>query len=102
HVHAAINTGHGGRRAGGNHVGRITAWLGLTALVALGATNLFAASRRCGPRLAADRLRAILHLTPDRMQRAQRWFRRWGPLAIVISRYIPGLRWEMAVACGPL
>jgi membrane protein DedA with SNARE-associated domain len=36
------------------------------------------------------------------MRRAQRWFERWGPLAIVISRYVPGLRWAMAVACGTL
>jgi len=101
-VRSEINIGYLGRRARGNPVGLITAWLGLTALVVLGATNLFAASRRWGPRLAAGRLGAILHLTPDRMQRAQRWFRRWGPLAIVISRYIPGLRWAMAVACGTL
>jgi membrane protein DedA with SNARE-associated domain len=101
-VPSEINIGYLGKRVGGNPVGLIAAWLGLTALVVLGATNLFAASRRWGPRLAAGRIGAILHLTPERMQRAQRWFRRWGPLAIVISRYVPGLRWAMAVACGTL
>jgi membrane protein DedA with SNARE-associated domain len=101
-VPSEINIGYLGQRVGGNPVGLAAAWLGLTALVVLGATNLFAASRRWGPGLAAGRLGAILHLTPERMRRAQRWFERWGPLAIVISRYVPGLRWAMAVACGTL
>ena len=101
-VPSEISIGYLGQRVGGNPLGLVAAWLGLTALVVLGATNLFAASRRWGPRLAAGRVGVILHLTPDRLQRAQRWFRRWGPLAIVIARYVPGLRWAMAVACGTL
>jgi membrane protein DedA with SNARE-associated domain len=43
-----------------------------------------------------------LHLTPSSLTRAQSWIRRWGPLAIGVSRYVPGLRWAMAVACGTL
>ena len=101
-VPSEISIGYLGQRVGGNVLGLVGAWIGLTALVVLGATNLFAASRRWGPRLAAGRVGAMLHLTPDRLRRAQRWFRRWGPLAIIISRYVPGLRWAMAVACGTL
>jgi membrane-associated protein len=68
----------------------------------LGSTNLFAASRRFGPRLVRGRLGKALHLTPSGVAQAQRWFDRWGPLAIGVSRYVPGLRWGMAVACGTL
>ncbi|HYM51120.1 MAG TPA: VTT domain-containing protein [Candidatus Limnocylindrales bacterium] len=51
-----------------------------------------------------DRLdgRRGLQLTPARLDRAQRWFRRWGPLAIAVARGVPGLRWAMAVTCGTL
>jgi len=78
------------------------AGVGLSALIVLGSTNLFAASRRFGPRLVCGRLGTALHLTPAGVARAQRWFARWGPLAIGVSRYVPGLRWGMAVACGTL
>jgi membrane protein DedA with SNARE-associated domain len=68
----------------------------------LGSTNLFLASRRFGPSLVRGRIGTALHLTPSRIARAQSWFGRWGPLAIAVSRYVPGLRWAMAVACGIL
>lgn len=89
-------------RLTGNPLAFVATWLALTALIVLGSTNLFAASRHFGPRLVFGRAGAILHLTPCRLDRAHRWFRRWGPLAIVVSRFVPGLRWAMEVACGTL
>jgi membrane protein DedA with SNARE-associated domain len=68
----------------------------------LGSTNLFLVSRRFGHRFLSSRIGNALHLTPSRVARAQAWFGRWGPLAIGVSRYVPGLRWAMAVACGIL
>ena len=85
-----------------NAAALILGWIGLTVLIVLGSTNLFALSRRVGPRLLHGRVGAALHLTPGRVERATRWFRRWGPLAIVVSRFVPGLRWAMAVTCGAL
>jgi membrane protein DedA with SNARE-associated domain len=52
--------------------------------------------------LIAGRLGTALHLTPSRLGRAQSWVARWGPLAIAVSRYVPGLRWAMAAVCGML
>jgi membrane protein DedA with SNARE-associated domain len=101
-VPSEVSVGYLGQRLGAHPWALAGAWVGLTTLVALGATNLFAISRRWGPRLVSGRIGTILHLTPDRLARAQRWFRRWGPLAIVVSRYVPGLRWAMAFACGTL
>jgi membrane protein DedA with SNARE-associated domain len=101
-VPSEVSIGYLGERVGRNPFALFVTWLGLTSLIVLGATNVFAASRRFGPRLVNGRLGRALHLTPERIERAQRWFHRWGPLAIIVSRYVPGLRWAMAVACGSL
>src|ERR1700730_5974398 len=101
-VPSEVSVGYLGQLLNGNPPALIATWLGLTVLIVLGSTNLFAASRRFGPRLVRGRLGAALHLTPSGVARAQRWFARWGPLAIGVSRYVPGLRWAMAVACGTL
>ncbi len=97
-----VSIGYLGQRLRDNPLAVGAAWIGLTLLIMLGSTNLFAAARRFGPRLVHGRLGTALHLTPSGVARAQRWFDRWGPLAIGLSRYVPGLRWGMAVACGTL
>ena len=97
-----VSIGYLGQRLTGNPLALLATWIGLTLLIVLGSTNLFAASRRFGPKLVSGRLGTALHLTPSGVARAQRWFDRWGPLAIGLSRYVPGLRWGMAVACGTL
>jgi len=101
-VPSEVSIGYLGERVGRNPFALFVTWLGLTSLIVLGATNVFVASRRFGPRLVSGRVGRALQLTPERVQRAQRWFHRWGPLAIIASRYVPGLRWAMAVACGSL
>ena len=97
-----VSVGYLGQRLGNNPFALIATWLGLTALIVLGSTNLFVASRRFGPRLIDGRIGMALQLTPSRVTRAQSWFARWGALAIGVARYVPGLRWAMAVACGIL
>ena len=97
-----VSVGYLGQHLGGNPLALVASWIGLTALIVLGSTNLFAVSRRFGPKLVRGRLGTALHLTPSGVARAQRWFHRWGPLAIGLARYVPGLRWGMAVACGTL
>jgi membrane protein DedA with SNARE-associated domain len=101
-VPSEVSIGYLGQRLRGNPPALFASWLALTALIVFGSTNLFAAARRFGPRLIAGRIGTALHLTPSAVERAQRWFTRWGPLAIVVSRYVPGVRWAMAVACGTL
>jgi membrane protein DedA with SNARE-associated domain len=101
-VPSEVSIGYLGQHLDRNPLALFAAWIGLTGLIVLGSTNLFAASRRFGPKLVCGRLGTALHLTPAGVARAQRWFARWGPLAIGVSRYVPGLRWGMAVACGTL
>ena len=78
----------------------IAAWLGLIVAVVLGATNLFLISRRYGRRLAESSLAEYVHLNHDRLMRAERWFRRYGVLAIIFGRHIPGFRIPITVAAG--
>lgn len=89
----------------GNHVPHqmtawVAAWLGLTAMVVLGSSNLYFISRRWGRSLLDRRLARILHLTPQRMERAEHWFVRWGAWALIFGRHIFGLRVPLTVAAG--
>jgi membrane protein DedA with SNARE-associated domain len=101
-VPSEVSVGYLGQRLGNSPLALFATWLGLTALIVLGSTNLFLASRRFGPRLITGRIGTALHLAPSGVARAQSWLARWGPLAIGVARYVPGLRWAMAVACGIL
>jgi membrane protein DedA with SNARE-associated domain len=91
-----------GHRLPENAVILLAAWLGFTLAVTLGATNLYLVSRRYGRRLLEHRLARLLHLTPARMDRAERSFARWGPWALIFGRHIPGLRVPLTVAAGIL
>lgn len=89
----------------GAHVPRqwaawLAAWLGLIFVVVLGATNLYLVSRRWGRRLATSSLAEYAHLSHERLERAEVWFRRYGVLAIIFGRHIPGFRIPITVACG--
>jgi membrane-associated protein len=91
----------------GAHVPRnlaswIAAWLGLIGVVVLGATNLFFISRKFGRRLAESRYAEAIHLSPERLQQAERWFKRYGVVAIIFGRHIPGFRVPITVAAGAL
>lgn len=89
----------------GNHIPRhpaawLVAWLGLILAVTLGATNLFLISRRFGPRLLQSSFSEYIHLSPERMVKAERWFKQYGVLAIIFGRHIPGFRVPITVAAG--
>src|SRR5712664_3479481 len=66
-VPSEVSVGYLGQRLGAHPWALAAGWVGLTALVVMGATNLFAISRRWGPRLVTGRIGAVLHLTPDRL-----------------------------------
>ena len=91
----------------GAHVPRnlatwIVAWLGLVAVVVAGATNLFFISRRFGRRLAEGRFAEVVHLSPERLDKAERWFQKYGVVAIIFGRHIPGFRVPITLAAGVL
>src|SRR3989440_172095 len=78
----------------------LAAWLGLIAVVVLGASNLYFISRRWGRSIVEHRLANLLHLTPQRIDQAERWFAHWGVLTLIFGRHIPGLRVPLTVAAG--
>jgi membrane-associated protein len=78
------------------------AWLGFVLAVTLGSTNLYLLSRRFGRRLIEHRLARFLHITPERVESAEHWFRRYGPWALIFGRHIPGFRVPLTVVAGLL
>jgi membrane protein DedA with SNARE-associated domain len=78
----------------------LAAWLGLVAVVVLGASNLYFISQRWGREIVEHRLAKFLHLTPARIDQAERWFGRWGVWTLVFGRHVPGLRVPLTVAAG--
>ncbi len=83
-----------------NLIAFLAAWLGLILVVALGATNLYFISRRFGTRLVHSQFAEYVHLNPERLARAEQWFKRYGVLAIIFGRHIPGFRVPITVASG--
>jgi membrane protein DedA with SNARE-associated domain len=91
----------------GAHVPRhpaawIAAWLGLIVAVVLGATNLYFISTKFGRKLVESRLAEFVELSPERLKRAENWFARYGVVAIIFGRHIPGFRVPITVAAGIL
>jgi membrane protein DedA with SNARE-associated domain len=41
-----------------------------------------------------------VHLSPERLERAEKWFARYGVLAIIFGRHIPGFRVPITLAAG--
>ena len=89
-----------GRLAGGDALRWLAAWLGIITVVVLGSTNLYLISRRWGGRLLEGRVAVALHLEPERVRAAERWFARWGVVTIIFGRHIPGLRVPITVFAG--
>ena len=92
-----------GKLAAGSALNLVASWLGIIAVVLAGSSNLYWASRRWGPRLLEHpRVRALLQLDAGRLARAEAWLGRWGVLAIIFGRHIPGLRIPITVMAGTL
>jgi len=90
----------------GRHTSGITswiiAWLAMIAAVVLGATNLYWISRRWGHSLLMGKTGRALHLTHERLHRAETWFGGYGGWGLIFGRHIPGFRIPITVAAGTL
>jgi membrane-associated protein len=76
----------------------VLAWLGIIAVVVGGATNLYLVSRRWGPVLLRHHLvRDVLGVDEVRLERVRSWSKRWGALAIIFGRHVPGFRIPVTV-----
>jgi membrane protein DedA with SNARE-associated domain len=82
--------------------GRVPLWQALLVLelaTLLGGSVLYLLANRAG-RSLVFRYGRYMHLTPERLERAEAFLRRRGTLAIVVGRNTPGLRMATVVACG--
>ena len=82
--------------------GRLPLWEALLAMEAatlVGASVLYLLAARAG-RGVVYRYGRYMHLTTERLERAERWLQRHGSLAIVLGRLTPGLRIATVIACG--
>jgi membrane protein DedA with SNARE-associated domain len=70
-------------------------WLGTM----IGSTFLYVAARTAGRDLVY-RYGRFIRLTPERLDRAERWLKQHGTRAVFLGRLVPGLRIVTAVACG--
>jgi len=77
-------------------------WLAIIGIVVAGSTNLYWISRRWGVKLIEHPLARVVHLEPARLEKAQAWFDRWGVLAVIFGRHIPGFRVPLTVVAGTL
>jgi membrane protein DedA with SNARE-associated domain len=75
-------------------------WFALLVCVVAGSSLLYLAARRWGRPLARGRVGTVLHLTPARLERAERWFQRWGPWTIIFGRHVIGCRVPVTVVAG--
>jgi membrane protein DedA with SNARE-associated domain len=70
-------------------------WLGTM----IGSTFLYFAARIAGRDLVY-RYGRFIRLTPERLDKAERWLKQHGTRAVFLGRLVPGLRIVTAVACG--
>jgi membrane protein DedA with SNARE-associated domain len=91
-----------GHVAAGSIARLIGVWLAIIVVVTAGATNLYLISHQWGRRLIAHPLARVFHLEASRMEAAERWFKRWGVLAIIFGRHIPGFRVPLTFVAGTL
>jgi membrane protein DedA with SNARE-associated domain len=80
----------------------LVTWLALIAAVVLGASNLYWIAQKWGQRIVGGRLGAAVHLTPERLGRAERWFARYGAWALIFGRHVPGFRVPITIVAGTL
>jgi len=57
---------------------------------------------RYGGRPLLERRGAWLHVTPERLDRAERWFERWGNVGVLIGRITPLVRSFVSIPAGAL
>jgi len=81
-----------------------SAWLALglafEVAVLIGASFLFAISRRWGSRLLYGAPGKALRLSPKRIKQVEGWFKRYGVWAVIFVRYVPGFRVAVTVVSG--
>jgi membrane protein DedA with SNARE-associated domain len=90
-----------GLQVSAGHLAYWAAVLASTVGSVLGAWALYGIGR-AGGRTLALRLPRVVGVTPERLDRTERWFARRGDAIVVLARLVPGLRSAVSVPAGAL
>jgi membrane protein DedA with SNARE-associated domain len=90
-----------GVQVSAGHLAYWAAVLASTVGSVLGAWALYGIGR-AGGRTLALRLPRVVGVTPERLDRTERWFARRGDAIVVLARLVPGLRSAVSVPAGAL
>jgi membrane protein DedA with SNARE-associated domain len=82
-----------------HRIGVGSAFLAIVLGSMLGSSILYYAARRYGQPFV-HRYGPYMHVKQKRLDRVEQWFRRWGPVVIVLGRHIPGMRMVISVFAG--
>ncbi|MDP9325709.1 MAG: DedA family protein [Candidatus Dormibacteraeota bacterium] len=77
----------------------VSAFLAVVLGAMIGSSVLYWLARIYGQPFV-KRYGPYMHVKQKRIDRLERWFKRWGPLAVVIGRHIPGLRIVLSLCAG--
>jgi membrane-associated protein len=92
-----------GKLYAGSLTSLLAAWLGIIAVVVAGSSNLYWISRRWGPAILGHPVMVrLLHLDERRLEKVRGWFDRWGALAIIFGRHLPGFRIVITVIAATM
>lgn len=87
-------------RVGGNPPVLLVLGLAFEVAVLVGSSCLFAIASRWGTRLLYGAPGRALRLSPERLERVEGWFKRWGIWAVIVGRYVPGFRVAVTVVAA--
>jgi membrane protein DedA with SNARE-associated domain len=87
-------------RSGRQPLAWLALGLGFELAVLVGSSILFAIARRLGRRLLHGPVGQALHLSEERLRRAEGWFKRWGIWAVIVGRHVPGFRVAITVVAA--
>jgi membrane protein DedA with SNARE-associated domain len=68
--------------------------------VVSGSSLLYLVGRRWGRRIVHGRVGVALHMTPERLEKTEGFFHKWGFWTILVGRHVPGGRVPLSVAAG--
>lgn len=80
-------------------VSLVQSLLTLEAATLIGGSILYIVASRAGRGLVY-RYGRYMHMTPERLDRAERFLQKHGTVAIIVGRNTPGLRMATVIACG--
>ena len=82
-----------------HRIGLGAAFLAIVLGSMLGSSILYSLARRYGQPFV-HHYGPYMHIHPKRLDMVEEWFRRWGPMVIVVGRHVPGLRMVVSVFSG--